>query len=190
MKSAVAILVFTLLAAALTSRAEDIPGMADFLKEVNAACKRQDVAQLEGLQYEAGAAPEMRKADHARWTYVLSGNCPEAGWHFDMVTFNPLESLAKPVTEVQIGSAGSEEARLATQRINDGRKDVLDSVTKPQSLKGKRYEYNLKVIGFVAIMFAKDRLQSGVMFPVGLDPEGRVRFALLRPVEEEASPRP
>ncbi len=32
MKSAVAILVFTLLAAALTSRAEDIPGMADFLK--------------------------------------------------------------------------------------------------------------------------------------------------------------
>ncbi len=179
-----------LLAAAFGARAEDIPGMADFLKEVNAACKRQDVAQLQSLQYEAGTAPQMRKTNTAQWAYIFSGSYPEAGWHFDTVKFTPLEDLAKPIPEVQTGPAGSEEARMGTQRINDGRKEILDSVTKPQSLKGKLYEYNLKVIGFVAIMFAKDRLQSGTMFPVGLDPEGRLRFAMLRSVEKENSPRP
>lgn len=184
--------VLALLAAVLTSRAEDIPGMADFLKEVTAACERQDVARLQGLQYETESAPEMRTANTARWAYIFSGSYPEAGWHFDTVTFTPLESLAIPVPELQIAPTGSEEARQATQRVNDARKDVFNSVTKPLSLKGKLYEHNLKVIGFVAIMFAKDKdkEQSGMMFPVGLDPEGRVRFASLRPVENENSPRP
>lgn len=190
MKPATAILVLTLLAAALTSRAEDAPGMADFLKEVNAACEHQDVARLEGLQYEAGAAPQMRKTNTAQWAYIFSGSYPEAGWHFDTVKFTPLEDLAKPIPDLQMAPAGSEEARQATKRANDARKDVLDSVTKPQSLKGKLYEHNLKVIGFVAIMFAKDKEQSGMMFPVGLDPEGRLRFAMLRSVEKENSPRP
>lgn len=188
MKLAIALL--ALLAAALASRAEDVPGMADFLKEVNAACEHQDVARLEGLQYEAGAAPQMRKTNTARWAYIFSGSYPEAGWHFDTVKFTPLEDFAKPIPELQMAPPGSEEARLATQRINDGRKEVLESVTKPQSLKGKLYEHNLKVIGFVAIMFAKDKEQSGTMFPVGLDPEGRVRFTMLRPVEEKPAPRP
>lgn len=183
-------LILVLLATAPASRAEDIPGMAAFLKEVTTACERQDVARLQGLEYEAGAAPEMRQANSARWAYVFSGSYPEAGWHFDTVTFTPLESLAEPVSEPQLAPTVSEEARLAAERANDARKEVFESVTKPLSIKGKLYEHNLKVIGFVAIMFAKDRLQSGVMFPVGVDPEGRVRFALLRPVEKETSPRP
>ncbi len=90
-----------LLVAAFDVRAEDIPGMAAFLKEVTAACERQDVARLQGLQYEVGAAPEMLKADSARWAYIFSGSYPKAGWHFDTVTFTPLETLAEPVPEVQ-----------------------------------------------------------------------------------------
>lgn len=182
--------VLLLLAAALPSRAEDVPGMAAFLKEVTAACERQDAARLQALQDEADVTPEMLKSNAARWAYLSSGSYPEAGWHFDTVTFTPLESLAKPVPELQIAPAGSEEARQATQRVNDARKDVFDSVTKPLSIEGRLYEHNLKVLGFVAILFAKDRQQSGAMFPVGIDPEGRVRFALLRPVEKENSPRP
>ncbi|MBN8708929.1 MAG: hypothetical protein BGO12_19075 [Verrucomicrobia bacterium 61-8] len=182
--------ILVLLAAAFSVRAEDVPGMAAFLKEVTAACERQDVKRLQSLQYEAGAAPEMQQANSARWAYVFSGSYPEAGWHFDKVTFTPLESLAEPVSERLFAPTVSEEGRLAAERANDARKEVFESVTKPLSVKGKLYEHNLKVLGFACIMFAKDKEQSGMMFPVGVDPEGRVRFALLRPVEKEASPRP
>lgn len=46
--------------------------------------------------------------------------------------------------------------------------------------KGKVYEYNLEIIGYVAPNFQGGNKTSGRMIPIGRDPEGNIRFTLLK----------
>lgn len=172
-----------LLAAAISVRAEDVPGMAAFLKEVTAACERQDAAQLQTLQYEAGVTAEMLKADRARATWQsLFDRQQGSDCRFSVATFTSLQDLKLK------GWPLPDESKASVFNASDSLTAlIIERATKPFAIEGKLYKYNLNVLGVVGIFFSDNHGQG---FPVGVDPAGRVRFALLRPVEKEASPRP
>ncbi len=170
-----------LLAAAFSARAENVPGMANFLKTVTTACERQDVEQLQALQYEVGVTPEMLKTDRVQWQSLFDSQ-QGSDCRFSVATFTSLRDLKLK------GWPGPNESKASVFDASDPLTAlIMERATKPFAIDGKLYEHNLNVLGVVGIFFSD---YHGQGFPVGVDPEGRVRFALLRPVEQETSPRP
>lgn len=158
-----------------TLRAEDPAGMPEFRQAVAAACEKHDAAAFMACAYNEGVPEDVINASQGVWTQLVSGKFPAEGWRFDEVLFVPIDQLAG--TQTQQGNATAPVPQGPIQK-----KTIKDYLTQPVAKKDKLYEFNLKPIGVMILRFTNGEQKTGTMIPVGVTPDGAIRFTSLKPV--------
>ncbi len=175
MRSLLVSVVLLLLMAPL--RAEEPAGMPEFRQAVLAACEKHDAAALDACAYYEGAPESVVKATRGVWAQLVSGAFPAEGWKASEALFVPLDELAR--TQAKPGPSPAPGPQGPLQQ-----RTIKDYLTQPVAKDDGLYEFNLKVVGVVILRFTNGEKKSGTMLPVGITPEGAVRFTLLKPVKQ------
>jgi len=159
--------------------AADDPQISDFVNTISNACKQQDLQAIRDHFDDLDVSKENLNQATASWTAMMSGGYPEKGWTLTQISFVPIEILKHRISDQEKGNM-PETTRQSIEKSEQEGIQIYNQMTQAFFQDGQYYKYNLKVFGFLLVTFTNGSSQTSRMFPIGYNPKGAIRFALLK----------
>lgn len=155
MRVSLAALVGSVILSSMNVFAVDESKLKDFEAKLRAAIEDRDLKVLSDLYYREGAAEHILDFS----VFVFESNLNRGG------TVGEIEFL------------DLDDSKVGPERV--------EKMTKGERMNGNLYRHNLNPVIFCAVTFTREKGKSTRVLPLGMTPEGELKFSLQVKVEEE-----